>query len=98
MKELNRSLLAVPELVSLSVVVQTVKRHLKDLVGLTQTVPGSVVALVHFNGVSEFNSQQQKPHSTARRRAVFSKHTVQHLEPDLYAWMAADVFLISMYS
>lgn len=38
---------------SLSVIVQTVKRHLEDLVGLTQAVPGSVVPLVHFNGVSE---------------------------------------------
>lgn len=44
---------------SLPVIVQTVKRHLEDLVGLTQAVPGSIVTLVHFNSVSEFISQQE---------------------------------------
>ena len=35
-----------PQLVSLLVVVEAVKVHLQDLVGLTQAVPGSVVPAV----------------------------------------------------
>ena len=42
-----------PELVSLSVVVEAVEGHLQDLVGLAQAVPGPVVPLVHLYGVSD---------------------------------------------
>lgn len=43
----------IPELVSLSIIVQTVKGHFEDLICLTQAIPGTVVTLVHFNGMPD---------------------------------------------
>lgn len=78
------TLFAVPELMSLSVIVQTVKGHLEDLVGLTQAVPGSVVSLVHFDSVPEIYSQQQEPREKRPVDVMSSLvTTLQQLEPDL---------------
>lgn len=41
---------------SLSIIVQTVKGHLEDLICLTQAIPGTVVTLVHFNGMPDGQS------------------------------------------
>lgn len=43
----------IPELVSLPIIIQTVKWHPEDLICLTQAIPGTVVTLVHLDGMSE---------------------------------------------
>lgn len=45
--------LNIPKLVSLPIIIQTVKWHPEDLVCLTQAIPGTVVTLVHLDGVSK---------------------------------------------
>lgn len=46
-----------PKLVSLSIIIQTVKWHPEDLVCLTQAIPGTVVTLVHLDGVSKIGGE-----------------------------------------
>lgn len=45
---------------SLSIVVQAVEGHLEDLVGLTQAIPGTVVSLVHLDGVPDQQKNRQQ--------------------------------------
>lgn len=37
-----------PELVGPSVIIETVKWHFEDFIGLSQTIPGSVIPFVHL--------------------------------------------------
>lgn len=48
---------------SLSIIIQTVKGHLEDFIGLTQTIPGTVVPLVHFNGMPDITKHEKKHNS-----------------------------------
>lgn len=50
----------IPKLVSLSIIIQTVKWHPEDLVCLTQAIPGTVVTLVHLDGVSKIGGEKKK--------------------------------------
>lgn len=41
-----------PELVGPSVIIETVKWHFEDFVGLPQAIPGSVIPFIHLYGMS----------------------------------------------
>lgn len=56
----SRVFLNIPKLVSLSIIIQTVKGHPEDLICLTQAIPGPVVTLVHLDGMSKIGGGEKK--------------------------------------
>lgn len=77
----------VPELVGFSIIVQTVKGHLEDLVCLTEAVPGTVVPLVHFNGVPDGKNAHQYEETTGSNDTVAmnpSRAAVKGLNSNIY--------------
>lgn len=64
---------------SLSVIIQTVKGHLENLVCLTQTIPGTVVPLVHFNGMPKRTDTEQcsRHHAATIVEILTTKHVLR---------------------
>lgn len=53
----NNFFFNIPKLVSLSIIIQTVKWHPEDLICLAQAIPGTVVTLVHLDGMSKIRKK-----------------------------------------
>lgn len=57
-----------PELVGPSVIIETVKWHFEDFVGLPQAIPGSVIPFIHLYGMSVKEKETNQSESSFNQK------------------------------